>query len=135
MNSDQLLRLSQMKQYITTLNDSITGKDHLQAVTAMSRFKKAVLKEEGLQHNNQFVIDCLKAKNEKLLIEIEALEQEKESLERRIQNEKGSNRSMKTLKAAIFISRLTLTLNDIKKVEYEEIELTSDYSNLVINGI
>jgi hypothetical protein len=71
MNSEHLLRLSQIKNYVSTLNDSITVSDHLQALTMMSKFKKAVLKQDVNQHSNQFVLDCLRAKNEKLRAEIE----------------------------------------------------------------
>jgi hypothetical protein len=36
----------------------------------MSKFKKAVLKEDINQHLNQFTLDCLKAKNSKLKEEL-----------------------------------------------------------------
>jgi len=44
MNSEHLSRLSQMKQYIKTLNDSLTDNDRYHAISMMTRFKKAVVK-------------------------------------------------------------------------------------------
>jgi hypothetical protein len=52
-------RISQIKQYISTLSDNIAANDHHNAMTMMTRFKKAIVKDDP----NQFLFDCLKSKN------------------------------------------------------------------------
>lgn len=66
MNSELQLRLSQIKQYISSLQDSISVNNHVQASTVVSRFKKAMSKSEEHVHANQFLLDCLRTRNEKL---------------------------------------------------------------------
>ena len=63
MNTDVLLRLSQIKQYITSLNDSLTVNDHTNASLVVSKFKKSMIKSDPHTHTNQFVLDCLRARN------------------------------------------------------------------------
>jgi hypothetical protein len=63
MNSELLLRLSQIKQYIGTLNDSLAVNNHTHASAVVNKFKKAMSKSEEHVHANQFILDCLKTKN------------------------------------------------------------------------
>lgn len=70
MNAELLLRLTHMKQYITSLNDSLSLNDTAHASATVSRFKKSMNKSDEHVHASQFVLDCLKTRNEKLKNEL-----------------------------------------------------------------
>ena len=42
---------------------------------------------------------------------------------------------MKSVNAGVFISRLTVSLNDVKKVEYDEVSLNCDYVRVYVNSL
>ena len=134
MNSEQHVRLSQMKQYISSLSDSIALSNHSHAAAVVSKFKKAMSKSDEHVHANQFVLDCLKARNEKLRGELGDLEQEKRAIEGRLTAAKTAPRAIPPTSAEICITRLTLSLADSKKVDYEEVLLSSDYRTLLVNS-
>jgi hypothetical protein len=56
MNAEISTRLTQIKQYINNLNDSISAEDKLHTSTVISRFKKSVLKSDPNTHTNLFVL-------------------------------------------------------------------------------
>lgn len=66
MNSELQLRLSQIKQYIGSLQDSISTNNLTQASTVVNKFRKAISKSDEHVHASQFVLDCLRTRNEKL---------------------------------------------------------------------
>lgn len=80
MNSELMVRLSQIKQYVSSLNDSIAVGDRSHAAAVVNKFKKAISKSEEHVHANQFILDCLRTRNEKLRAELFDLEQEKKSI-------------------------------------------------------
>lgn len=42
---------------------------------------------------------------------------------------------MKAVNVGVFISRLTVSLNDVKKVEYDEVSLNCDYEKVFVNSL
>lgn len=80
MNSELMVRLSQIKQYISSLNDSIAVSNHSHAAAVVNKFKKVMSKSEEHVHANQFILDCLRTRNEKLRTELFDLEQEKKGI-------------------------------------------------------
>lgn len=79
MSAEVLSRLNHFKSYINELSEHISVNDNVNAVNAINKFKKMTLKENPQQHANQFLLDCLKAKNEKLKAELESLQLEKKN--------------------------------------------------------
>ena len=69
-------RISQIKQYISTLSDNIVANDHHNTLSMMTKFKKSIVKDDP----NQFLLDCLKSKHDQLTHEIEELQKEKQFL-------------------------------------------------------
>lgn len=135
MNSELLLRLSQIKTYISSLNDSLSVNNHTNAVAVVSKFKKAMSKSEEHVHASQFVLDCLRTRNEKLRTELFDMEQEKKSIENKLAAAKNAPREIRETKADICITRLTLSLAESKKVDYEEVNLRSDYQHVFVNSV
>lgn len=70
MNAEVLSRIAQIKHYINTLSGSIASKENTQASVVISQFKQSMIKVDPYEQTNQFVLDCLKAKNEKLKQEL-----------------------------------------------------------------
>ena len=42
---------------------------------------------------------------------------------------------MKAINASIFISRLTVSLNEVKKVEYDDVNIQCDYQKISISSL
>jgi hypothetical protein len=95
MNSELLLRLSQIKQYISSLNDSLAVSNHSHAAATVTKFKKAMSKTEEHVHANQFILDCLRTRNEKLRAELFDLEQEKKAVVNKLTAAKNAPREIK----------------------------------------
>lgn len=70
MNAEVLSRIAQIKHYINTLSGSIASKENTQASAVISQFKQSMIKADPYEQTNQFILDCLKAKNEKLKQEL-----------------------------------------------------------------
>lgn len=63
MSADIFSRINHFKQYINELSEHLSTNDNPKASNTISKFKKVVMKEDLHQHANQFLLDCLKAKN------------------------------------------------------------------------
>ncbi len=63
------------------------------------------------------------------------LEQEKKGIEGRLSAAKNAPRQIGETKAEICITRLTLSLNESKKVDYEEVLLRSDYKSVFVSSL
>lgn len=51
-------------------------------------------------------------------------------------NEKRNNKkNMKEVHVGIFISRLSVSLNDVKKVEYDDVSISCNYQLITINSL
>lgn len=135
MSADLFSRITHFKQYINELSKHLSSNDNPKAATTISKFKKVVMKEDPQQHANQFLLDCLKAKNEKLTAELEQLQQEKKNKLSKMSEKRQNSKNMKEVNVGIFISRLTVTLNDVKKVEYDDVSISCNYQLITVNSL
>ena len=95
MNTELYSRIGQFKQYINQLNEHISANDNPNAVSTINKFKKIIMKDDHQQHANQFILDCLKTKNEKLQAELTRLQEEKVNLSEKMNQKKKGNKQMK----------------------------------------
>ena len=75
---------SQLSKYpglADQLHQHINTNDHQNATVIINKFKKAVMKNDPAQHANQFLLDCLKTKHEKMLMELEHMREDKKNME------------------------------------------------------
>jgi hypothetical protein len=57
MNTDVYGRIGQIKQYINALSEHVAANDQHSSANIISKFKKAVLKDDPSQHANNRVLN------------------------------------------------------------------------------
>lgn len=95
MTTDLIARISNFKQYINDLSQQIQSQDNPSAMATISKFKKTVMKEDSHQHASQFLLDCLRAKHEKLTAELEQLQEDKKLKLLKMNEKRKNNNYMK----------------------------------------